>query len=193
MCNNKVYCISRCDTVSSFLGCGKKTVYRLMSQKGDQMINLSSIGTSDNLTQEHVDAARVFVGLMYGNTNCLSLDLLRSEKATKKVRPKKLPPTEDAFKLHLQRCLLQLYVWQHAHQAMHPTLSPLDYGYEKGIDGNVCPHMMGQSAAPPELLNDMVCECHPHACNLDTCSCFGLDRARTAACSCKGRLEGQLV
>ena len=103
-----------------------------------------------------------FVGLLYGAVNCGSLNKLRTEKVLKNkhVKPKKLPPTDDSFLLHMLRCTYQLLVWKGCLSAMQQLPDPLEFGYiidsESGL---LVPQLMSQSVTPPELLSDLVCDC----------------------------------
>lgn len=75
-----VYCLTGCDTISSFWGHGKKAVYRLMMQKSDAFQDLSQLGTNLVLRKLDKVAATKFVCDLYGKTDCDSLNALRCEK-----------------------------------------------------------------------------------------------------------------
>jgi hypothetical protein len=179
-----VYCLTGCDTVSSFFGHGKRTAYRHMIQKAGQFQPLAVLGSPQELVLRDVEQAAIkFIGAMYGESHCTSLNALRCDKTGKKnIQGKKLPPTEDAFHLHLLRCAYQLMIWR---QAVVPLLTLPDvtmYGYERST-GVLQPKMMGQSPAAPELLNDLVCDCLPDECAME-CSCLTNEQPCTAACNC---------
>ncbi|MCG7875885.1 MAG: hypothetical protein N0C90_06110 [Candidatus Thiodiazotropha endolucinida] len=130
-----------------------------------------------------------FVGSLYGKNNCVSLNSLRCEKAGKNIPGKKLPPTEDSFRLHVRRCVCQLMVWRNANIPMHDTIDPVEFGYEKEQEtGILQPQLMCQSPAAPELLNDIVCMCPSNNC-LEDCTCLSNGQACTWACSCEASTE----
>ena len=52
------------------------------------------------LSRTELKSVTMFLGAMYGKQNCISLNEIRCEKASKNTRCKKLPPTDDSFKLH---------------------------------------------------------------------------------------------
>ena len=47
--------------------------------------------------------------------------------------------------------------------------------------------MMSQSAAPPELMNDLVCKCSNGLCD-EACSCFCNEQPCTTASVCKAAM-----
>ena len=187
-----VYCVTGCDTVSSFFGHGKRTAFRIMMQKADQFQPLGLLGSDEqNISKDVEMAATKFVGYMYGKTNCMSLNALRCQKTGQRnIQGKKLPPTEDAFSLHLLRSAYQLLIWR---QAAYPSPTLPDataYGFEHSPGGTgLQPQMMSQSPAAPELLNDLVCDCQPNTCAVE-CSCLESGQPCTAACTCEALVDG---
>lgn len=190
-----IYCISGCDTTSSLRGHGKKTAYRIMMQKAHQLQDLATLGDGKPTSKQRAACVK-FVGAMYGEANCQSLNALRCKKSQeiklrnvsqKKPRPK-LPPTDDSMWLHILRCAYQLMIWR---QAMIRFLELVDvclFGYERdGSTKKLQPKMMSQQAAAPELLNDLVCSCPPYGCN-ENCTCLTNDQPCTAQCDCQAVL-----
>ncbi len=187
-----VYCLTGCDTVSSFHGHGKRTAFRVMMQKAEHFQPLAMLGSEESVPEDVEVCAMKFVGAMYGKASCTSLNALRCEKAGKKnLQGKKLPPTEDSFHLHLLRCAYQLSIWRQADVSMAVLPAPTVCGYERRTDGSgLQPQMMAQPPAPPELLNDLVCDCVPDACAVE-CSCLDSGQPCTSACSCGAMLDGE--
>ena len=99
----------------------------------------------------------------------------------------KLPPTENSFLCHLKRVNGQLIIWHKAIVAMSDLPNPTDAGFEFDKDVVLIPQMMTQSPGPPELLNELICECRPGSCSND-CTCLNNSQACTAAFSCNGQL-----
>ena len=179
-----VYCISGCDTVSSFFGHGKKSAFKVLKKYSSDLQGLKDMGQNSALTREQIDAGVKFVGMLYGDTNTTSLNSLRSGKASGKVGPRKLPPTDDSLKSHLLRSVLQLYVWRHALIPNPTALEPTSFGWKRDESNErLIPVMMTQPAAAPELLNDVVCECTDFCST--ACKCARYSQSCTAACSCK--------
>ena len=101
----------------------------------------------------------------------------------KKVKPRKLPPTDDSFILHVLRCSYQIMIWMESLTSIVELPSPTDYGYEIDTDtGHYIPTLVSQPLAPPELLNDLVCFCED-LCS-DTCVCTTNEQLCTQACNC---------
>ena len=183
-----VYCITGCDTVSSFHGHGKKTAYRILKQNSEKYPGLAILGTHPTISKEEKQSAIAFIGTLYGKYDCSSLNVLRCERANNKKMPaKKLPPTEDSFYLHLQRCVYQMMVWCQASIPMQEVLDPTDFGYAQLADGLLYPKMMNQTPAAPKLLNELLCDCVDNSCD-ENCSCLDHEQPCTASCSCKGIL-----
>ena len=182
-----VYCLSGCDTVSSFYGHGKATAFRVMKKHASKLKALALLGESPYLSQDTEDACIAFVGSMYGKVDCKSLNTLRCEKAVKSIVAKKLPPTQDSFHLHVLRALFQLLIWRNAVVGVHDLPEPTDYGFE--VDGDMLrPKLMSQSLAAPELLNEIICICPRNSCHTG-CVCLNNEQSCTAACDCEGALD----
>ena len=187
-----VYCLTGCDTCSSFFGIGKKKVFKIIMNTGtaNELHILANIGKGKVPSKEELKACIYFVGLLYGATHCDSLNKLRVDKVLKikRVKPRKLPPTDDSFSLHLLRCIYQLLIWKGCLTAMLDMPDPTEFGYMVDTDtGLYRPHVMSQSVAPPELLSDLVCECSDF-CNED-CVCSANEQPCTHACECKGCVD----
>ena len=149
-----VYCITGCDTCSSFHGKGKKKAFQVLRKSASQLEKLAELGSEPTLSAPVKAAAITFVGLLYGCTQCKSLNTLRKsfvlEKA--KVKPRKLPPTNDSFTQHLLRCIFQLQVWRKATEPklnLHSVLYKDCGYYTDSKTGLYTPIMMTQSAAAP--------------------------------------------
>lgn len=104
------YCLTGCDTCNAFFGIGKKSVYKVVMQNADNFQMLSELGSGPPSKAQRL-ACTQFVGLLYGKKDCRSLNEIRCEKAMRKVPPKKLPPTDNSFTLHVMRCCYQLLIW----------------------------------------------------------------------------------
>ena len=185
-----VYCITGCDTVSTFYGYGKKTAFRLLMKDANKYQALSLLGSTTELTKEGLAGATAFVEALYGKSCCTCLNSLRVEMSQKrkKLLVKKLPPTDDSFKLHVLRTIFQLHTWNTALCPIQENLDPLEYGFSLDTSTNqMHPTLMGQSPAAPELLNDLVCSCSSGQCHI-LCCCLENDQPCTKACECEGSI-----
>ena len=159
-------------------------------KNAEKFQQLSTLGVPNILTRQGLEAASMFIGELYGTDSCLSLNDLRCHMASSRKRylVKKLPPTEDTFKLHVLRCILQLKVWRSALMPIHEDIDPSDYGYEKDSTTQLfLPKCMSQQPAAPELLNDIVCFCKSGECHTG-CICLEYAQPCTQACSCEANL-----
>ena len=65
----------------------------------------------------------------------------------------------------------------------HEFPSVTEFGFMFNHDNRLEPVMTTQLMAPPELLNDLKCECD--ICDED-CPCFKYEQPCTSSCNCKG-------
>ena len=74
-----------------------------------ELQGLADIGKEHPLSLTEWLRCVSFVGLLYGCNGCLSLSKLRVNRVlgTQKVKPRKLPPTDDSFILLVLRCSYQ--------------------------------------------------------------------------------------
>ena len=108
----------------------------------------AAIGNTLFSAQQQRTAAMKFICSLYGAKKATSVNEVRCIKASKGTTVRKLPPTEDSFYLHFQRCIYQVYIWKNAHVAMLDLPPATEFGYEKTEHG-VVPKMMSQSPAVP--------------------------------------------
>jgi len=179
-----LYCLTGCDTTSSFYGKGKRKAFKLLMQHSSKYQSLQDMGEEASLSSTQYSACVVFLADLYSSNGCTTLNAIRCTKALNSVAPKNLPPTDNSFHLHCLRCVLQLWIWKHAMTKEHQLPPPSKFGYkEHSEDGTLQPVMMTQPMAAPELLNDMVCHC---AVCSENCSCFKNKQPCTVACACEG-------
>ena len=119
-----------------------------------------------------------------------SLDKLRCEKhkkmyppppKKKKKKKKTHTPTEDSLQQHILRTTYQLMIKRQADISVQNLPDPEMYGYTRDDDNCLCPKMMNQGPAAPELINDLVCGCKDISCNAN-CTCLVNNQLCTVAC-----------
>ena len=100
-----------------------------------ELQGLADIGKEHPLSLTAWLAFVSFVGLLYGCNGCLSLNKLRVNRVleTKKVKPKKVPQTDDSFILHVLRCSYQIIFWESLTSIVELP-SPTDYHFGCEID-----------------------------------------------------------
>ncbi len=144
---------------------------------------LKTLGDQPIPTPDEVRCSVRLACSMYGK-DCLSLNELQCERVENGATiGKRLPPTNDSFKLHLLRAVYQLIMWKQAVVAM-PDLLAENFGYEQ-VRGILQPILMTQNIAAPELLNNLICSCVDQC--LADCSCSMNNQPCTAACSCSSK------
>lgn len=175
-----VYCYTACDSTRSIYGHGKKAAYRIMMKEASQYAALSLLGCTLSLEPLTYAPAVAFVDHPYRNKGCQALDSLRCEKSetTQTVQPKKHPPTDNSFWLHVLRCMYQLMIWCQAIIWILDLADPSSYGYTYD-SSKLMPLMMSQPPAPPELLNSLICDCVGGQCHIN-CSIHVLSTCNRA-------------
>ena len=66
-----VYCITGCDTISSFQAIGKKTVFNVFRKITADIADMKLLGNG-RLCQKVIDSCTYFVGALYGHMGCRS-------------------------------------------------------------------------------------------------------------------------
>ena len=103
-----------------------------------------------------------------------------------KIEPEKLPPTDDAARLHGLRAHHQIITWSSLGNLVKP---PTDWGWK--ICGDVLsPIQTTLSIAPPELEKIIRCKCSTageRPCSTNTCTCRKNGLHCVQACrNCRG-------
>ncbi len=184
------YCLTGCDSTSSFFGHGKRKAFGLIMKKASKFQGMADLGTGP-LNKAQQEACTAFVGALYGEDDCTSLNDIRCKKA-KEVQKniKKMPPTDNSLLQHMLRCIYQLCIWRTALSAVQDPPCATEYGYERDtVSKKLVPKWMSQPPAVPELLNDLVCTCAPNKCH-EHCTCLDNEQPCTAACACEAALPG---
>jgi len=135
------HALTGCDTVSSFSGKGKKSMWQTWSAFPDvtaAFLELSDSGHSpDDISEATISLLERFIVVVYDRTSELSdLNSCRRQLFTKKCRSLELlPPTSDAFCLHVKRAVLQgVHVWGKSLQIEPEPVCPSKWGWVKKDD-----------------------------------------------------------
>ncbi|CAH1107943.1 unnamed protein product [Psylliodes chrysocephalus] len=96
-----------------------------------------------------------------------------SKKILSKI--KNLPPTTEAFKLHVKRCHFHACTWNAEASSFSPSLNPIDYGWAKNkATHSLVPIQLlsNKKLTPPKLLKSLRCSCSSEeSCSIARCSC----------------------
>lgn len=158
-----VHALTGCDTVSAFLGIGKKSVVKKLELEIARWQDLSLIGELNNNTEQNKkaeDIAEQFVIYLYqrDKKSYKSLGELRYTLATTKdTVMSKLPPSQPAFHQHFLRASWQTKVWMAANQASPNIPSPVKHGWELQ-DGHLSSVLFDGTTAA-EAMDAFLCSC----------------------------------
>jgi hypothetical protein len=183
------YIMSGCDTVSYPYRRGKKQALAVALTNMTRLSDLGRFaepGTDYELVSAAVMAAsRYFFAALYGRCDFSgSIDELRAHLfATSKGDLRALPPTEDAFKLHVLRSLNQIIVCKTAHMPMPNYPDPLQFGRHIVQEDKLVATMMTKPARPKTLDKPSSCKCRTGKC-LRNCRCAKLQMRCSISCLC---------
>ena len=183
-----LHALGGCDTTSAIFGIGKATILKKL---GNQQ-HMRNIDIIQNEHSTHEDVRKAGLHLMkavYGGLSAESLTALRYSTYVKlisctlgKLRPEKLPPTEQAAYFHVCRVHLQSVEWKTLSSDTH---CPTEWGWK--LEGNLLtPITSDQPIAPSEILHVVRCGCKT-SCSTDLCTCRKNGLHCMPACKCYGR------
>lgn len=99
-----------------------------------------------------------------------NLDELRASMFQNIKELDKLPPTRQAFRLHVQRANYQVFCWRNADVA-HPTLpAPTDSGWKIIETGDLAPVSSSKASISLKDLELISCQCKA-GCRSSRCGC----------------------
>lgn len=175
---------SGCDTVSCFVGKGKKVGFKLL--KTDERVRecFGRLGESWDLSSDLFDELNRFTCLLYApNTTCTSTNDLRYELfrlKNGKILSGQIPPCEDALRLHAERANFQAAIWRRCLEKSPEIPSPYGKGWLKKGNSIEIQWITGPPA-PDAILEFLSCKCKKN-CKLPTCQCMKNNLRCTAAC-----------
>jgi len=154
---------------------------------------LESYGDNDNDEKPNellYNNARNLLMMAYGGKDeFMSLTSMRAHMFMRnKTRDLRcLPPTEDAFQMHLLRTLIATIEQKQAHVSEPQIPSPELFGWKKE-EGQYTPICMTKSSYPEVANNLSTCNCSKSRCSRN-CSCKKLKVSCCTACKCQGKPE----
>ena len=183
------YILSGCDTVSYLYRRGKRRAYKTAVDHLADLLPLCRYGDPEkslDIQEDVVTAARQYMVSLYdrngfgGNLDALRAHLFANIKGDMRC----LPPTEDAFQLHLRRALHQLAVCKRAHLSQPTYPAATDFGREV-VNGKLVPTLMLKEAKPAEFKHTRYCRCKKSMCARG-CGCARANVKCVIACLCTG-------
>ena len=92
-----VYCLTGCESTSSFFGHGKIRAFKKMMKSAENYNDLATLGSTPTLSQKQFSQSMMFVGELYGKTGCKSLNVFRWEKPNATLLRKSYLQRKTAF------------------------------------------------------------------------------------------------
>ena len=181
-----------CDTVSAFLGIGKRSAWNawMMFRDIDEIfIQLGNLTQSSFLSDQLPSDLERFVCLMYDRTSSTSsVNECRRILFTKRNRDiQNIPPTLDALTQHTKRAALQASIWNRCLQSTPEVYNPEDWGWRSKTSGfePIWTTLPDVSQHCKELIS---CSCKKRCIN---CKCVKHNLQCTQLCCCDGHCSRQ--
>ena len=179
--------LTGCDTVSSFVGHGKKTawsVWNVMPQLTDAILTVSS--APSEMEEDVLRTIERFIILLYDRTSkCTDINKARKKLFAKKTKVKHIPPTRAALEQHAKRAIYQGgHVWGQALLAFPVLPSPTSWGWTKTENGMYEPNWTTLPEAAEACYELVSCKCKKGCVRCRKCKKAALEC--TALCACEG-------
>jgi hypothetical protein len=104
---------------------------------------------------------------------------------------KNLPPTTEAFMLHLKRVHFQTIIWKNANKPDPPFIEAIDYGWSKDTYNTMLAPVglpRNMSPVPEEVLAIIKCICSSYnTCHTARCGCVIAKLSCSVFCSCHAK------
>eukprot|EP00745_Piridium_sociabile_P031048 TRINITY_DN51469_c0_g2_i2.p1 TRINITY_DN51469_c0_g2~~TRINITY_DN51469_c0_g2_i2.p1 ORF type:complete len:652 (+),score=127.59 TRINITY_DN51469_c0_g2_i2:129-2084(+) len=188
-----MHVITGCDTVSKPHGIGKTRGLTSL-KSGHFPPPLGDLSVSH---EDLVKKGTSFIGVCYGNPSSLtSMSEHRFQKWKNMTKGKSqifkletLPPTTEAFSLHIRRAHYQAAVWRAAANPDVPDMDPSQYGWEKDLITRTFVPIklpLNTPIAPDGLLKILCCNCDSEeSCKTRRCSCHKNNTGCGTFCKCE--------
>ena len=184
------HALTGCDTVSSFVGHGKKTawaVWAVFPKLTHALLKLSSAPTE--IPQEVMATIERFVILLYDRTStCTEINTARRKLFAKRHSVESIPPTKATLEEHVKRAVLQGgHVWGQV-LVLKPELpSPCKWGWSKTSEGDYEPFWTCLPDAGQSSYELVSCKCKKGC--VGHCKCKKAQLQCTALCFWEGECE----
>jgi len=184
------HALTGCDTVSSFVGHGKKTawkIWRVLPELTNALLTLSC--APSEIQEDVMKTIERFVILLYDRTNTSTdINVARQKLFARKTNVKQIPPTKAALEQHVKvkRAIYQGgHVWGQMLQTTPLLPSPTTWGWTKTKDGLYEPLWTTLPEASKACYELLSCRCKK-GCTTQRCKCKKAELECTALCTCEG-------
>jgi hypothetical protein len=173
------------DSTSSFKFKGKRYCCNVINKVPSLMEEFATVVDNPFHTSVRLkEVASNFVCFLYSSELGYDIDHVRLQLFSQKTRDvERIPPTRDAFDLHLKRSVFQASIWSTAHMSMMPVHNPIDHGW-KEEDGKLIPIWTSLPLARDVFNLDVKCACKS-TCSLCKCTKANLKCTRLCKCTCQ--------
>lgn len=179
------YSLTGCDSVSYIFNCGKKRALTISLESDKTLEPLAEYGmpgVSTEVSEAIEESARKYICALYRRKDFPgSLDELRCHLfQSKNSDIRSIPPTSNAFSLHLMRALYQILIWKRATSNRLELPPPTDFGRQLK-DGCLVATLMTKPPKPTS--QPTKCHCGKDKCR-SRCRCRKSGFQCTLACKC---------
>ena len=181
------HALTGCDTVSAFVGHGKKTAWATWNsfpELTNALLELAHAPTE--IPEQSMHVIERFVILMYDRTStCTDVNKARKKLFAKTSSVQRIPPTHAALEQHVKRAAFQGgHIWGQA-LIPHPVFpSPSNWGWVKPDGGLYEPHWTTLQEASKTCYELISCGCKK-GCHT-RCKCKKAGLQCTGLCKCEG-------
>ncbi|KAG1649787.1 hypothetical protein GQR58_028625 [Nymphon striatum] len=181
------HALTGCDTVSAFLGHGKRTAWatwKAMPELTNTLLDLSS--APDDVPDDGMRVIERFVILMYDRTSTShDVNLARKKIFGRKNSVQSIPPTRAALEQHVKRAVYQGgHVWRQLLLPQQVLPSPTRWGWVRSDDNQYQPFWTTLPEASRICYELVSCGCKK-GCN-NRCKCKKAGLKCSGLCWCEG-------
>ena len=181
------HALTGCDTVSAFLGHGKRTAWatwKAMPELTNTLLDLSS--APDDVPDDGMRVIERFVILMYDRTSTShDVNLARKKIFGRKNSVQSIPPTRAALEQHVKRAVYQGgHVWGQLLLPQQVLPSPTRWGWVRSDDNQYQPFWTTLPEASRICYELVSCGCKK-GCN-NRCKCKKAALKCSGLCWCEG-------
>ena len=184
------HAMTGCDTVSAFMGHGKKSAWatwNALPQLTNSLLTLATLPV--NIQDDTLHYIEMFVVLLYDRTSpYMNVNEARKKLFAKRNSVQRIPPTYDALEQHMKRSVFQgVYVWGQVLVPQPVLPSPTSWGWRQTEDGSyepICTTLLEASKSCSELVS---CGCKKGCRN--RCKCKKANLQCTGLCVCEGECQ----
>jgi len=184
------HAMTGCDTVSAFVGHGKKSAWATWNsfpELTDSLVTLTT--TPVNIQDDTMHCIERFVVLLYDRTSPYTdVNEARKKLFAKRNSVQRIPPTYDALEQHVKRSVFQGgYVWGQVLVPQPVLPSPTSWGWRQTEDGSYEPLWTTLPEASKSCFELVSCGCKKGCRN--RCKCKKANLQCTGLCACEGECQ----